>query len=217
MTIKEIKNGLLDQARDKEALANHDNTSIFAHDAQVLKEAAKHIEELEGRITAIEAKASKLVNVTRCKDRIGGTMNEDLISRAAVIKMLREKAESYKPSMFTTESECYIAKIVAIEAAQEVSHMAGVSSKSLRNKKIKQVGRCLNYYREQAQKTRQALYNIVAQHGFPCEECKYYNYTQDECEPSNNNCMICTADCPCSRCSEYNEFVYEFDEKPIVK
>lgn len=42
-------------------------------------------------------------------------MSEDLISRAAVMKMLREKAESCKPSMFDTESECSIAKIVAIE------------------------------------------------------------------------------------------------------
>ena len=47
----------------------------------------------------------------------------NLISRAAVVKMLHEKAESYRPSMFDTESECSIAKIVAIEALQEVSHM----------------------------------------------------------------------------------------------
>ena len=144
-------------------------------------------------------------------------MSGDLISRAAVVKMLHGKAESYRPSMFDTESECSIAKIVAIEALQEVSHMAGVSSKSLRNGKIKQVGRWLKYWREQAQKTRQALYHVVSQYGFPCEKCKYYDHTQDECEPSNNNCMTCAADCPCSRCSAYDEFVYEFDEKPIVK
>ncbi len=59
MTTQDIKNGLLDQARDKEALTNHDSTSIFAHDAQVLKEAAKHIEELEGRIAALETNAPK--------------------------------------------------------------------------------------------------------------------------------------------------------------
>ena len=143
--------------------------------------------------------------------------NEDLISRAAVVKMLHEKAESYRPSMFSTEGECYIAKVIAMEALQEVSDMPGVSSKSLRNGKIKQVGRWLKYWREQAWKTRQALYHVVSQHGFPCEKCKYYDHTQDECELSNNNCMICTADCPCSRCSAYDGFVYEFDEKPIVK
>lgn len=59
MTTQDIKNGLLDQARDKEALANHDDTSIFAHDAQALKEAAKYIEELEGRIAALETNAPK--------------------------------------------------------------------------------------------------------------------------------------------------------------
>lgn len=55
-------------------------------------------------------------------------MSEDLISRAAVMKMLREKAESCKPSMFDTESECSIAKIVAIEALQEVSHMEPIDA-----------------------------------------------------------------------------------------
>ncbi len=55
-------------------------------------------------------------------------MNEDLISRAAVVKMLREKAESYEPSMFDTESECSIAKIVAIEVLQEVSNMESIDA-----------------------------------------------------------------------------------------
>ena len=40
--------------------------------------------------------------------------NEDLISRAAVVKMLHEKAKSYRPSMFSTEGECYIAKVIAM-------------------------------------------------------------------------------------------------------
>ncbi len=143
-------------------------------------------------------------------------MSEDLISRAAVVKMLHGKAESYRPSMFDTESECSIAKIVAIEAAQEVSHMSGVSSKSLRNGKIKQVGRWLKYWREQAQKTRQALYQI-ARHGHPCMVCKYNDHLLDVCTSPNCDCVSCTADCPCSRCSMYSEFAYAFDEKPIVK
>lgn len=55
-------------------------------------------------------------------------MSEDLISRAAVVKMLHEKAENYRPSMFTTESEFYIAKIVAVEALQKVLHMESIDA-----------------------------------------------------------------------------------------
>ena len=44
--------------------------------------------------------------------------DKDLISRAAVVKMLHEKAKSYSPSMFSTEGECYIAKVIAMEALQ---------------------------------------------------------------------------------------------------
>ena len=49
--------------------------------------------------------------------------NEDLISRTAVIKMLREKANSYVVSMFATSSECNIARVVAMECAMEVQGM----------------------------------------------------------------------------------------------
>ena len=49
--------------------------------------------------------------------------DEDLISRAAVVKMLHEKAKNYSPSMFSTEGECYIAKVIAMEALQEVADM----------------------------------------------------------------------------------------------
>ena len=41
MTKSEIINSLKDQARDKEELANGDADSVFAHDAQVLLEAAE--------------------------------------------------------------------------------------------------------------------------------------------------------------------------------
>lgn len=59
-------------------------------------------------------------------------MNEDLISREAVIKMLREKADSYVVSMFATSDECRIARIVALEAAEEVSHMPAVDVKPVK-------------------------------------------------------------------------------------
>ena len=52
----------------------------------------------------------------------------DLISRAAVVKMLHEKAESYIPSIFTTEGEFCIAKTVAVEALQEVLHIESIDA-----------------------------------------------------------------------------------------
>lgn len=55
--------------------------------------------------------------------------DKDLISRAAVVKMLHEKAKSYSPSMFSTEGECYIAKVIAMEALQEVADMPHVDVK----------------------------------------------------------------------------------------
>ena len=56
----------------------------------------------------------------------------DLISRAAVVKMLHEKAKSYSPSMFSTEGECYIAKVIAMEVSQEVSDMPAVDAEPVK-------------------------------------------------------------------------------------
>ena len=61
--------------------------------------------------------------------------NKDLISRAAVVKMLHEKAKSYSPSMFSTEGECYIAKVIAMEALQEVADMPAVDAKPVKRGK----------------------------------------------------------------------------------
>ena len=55
--------------------------------------------------------------------------DKDLISRAAGVKMLQKKAESYSPSMFSTEGECYIAKVIAMEVSQEVADMPHVDVK----------------------------------------------------------------------------------------
>lgn len=44
--IQEIIRSLRDQARDKEALANGDADSIFAQDAEALREAADLLEKL---------------------------------------------------------------------------------------------------------------------------------------------------------------------------
>ena len=62
-------------------------------------------------------------------------MSEDLISRAAVVKMLHEKAKSYNPSMFSTEGECYIAKVIAMEVSQEVSDMPAVDAEPVKHGK----------------------------------------------------------------------------------
>ena len=59
----------------------------------------------------------------------------NLISRAAVVKMLHEKAKSYNPSMFSTEGECYIAKVIAMEVSQEVSDMPAVDAKPVKRGK----------------------------------------------------------------------------------
>ena len=50
----------------------------------------------------------------------------DLISREAAIKMLREKAQDYVVSMFATMTECNIAKIVAMECANELNELNGL-------------------------------------------------------------------------------------------
>lgn len=61
--------------------------------------------------------------------------DKDLISRAAVVKMLHEKAKSYSPSMFSTEGECYIAKVIAMEALQEVADMPAVDAEPVKHGK----------------------------------------------------------------------------------
>ena len=61
--------------------------------------------------------------------------DNDLISRAAVVKMLHEKAKSYSPSMFSTEGECYIAKVIAMEALKEVADMPAVDAKPVKRGK----------------------------------------------------------------------------------
>ena len=47
MTVHEIIDSLEEQARDKERLADGDQDSIFAYDADVLREAARLLKELE--------------------------------------------------------------------------------------------------------------------------------------------------------------------------
>ena len=42
-------------------------------------------------------------------------MANDLISRKAAVKLLREKARGYFVSMFATSGECHVARVVATE------------------------------------------------------------------------------------------------------
>ena len=68
--------------------------------------------------------------------------DKDLISRAAVVKMLHEKAKSYSPSMFSTEGECYIAKVIAMEALQEVADMPAVDAEHVRHGEWRRYPEC---------------------------------------------------------------------------
>ncbi len=52
----------------------------------------------------------------------------DLISREAAIKMFQGKAQGYVVSMFATMTECNIAKIVAMECANELSGLPAVDA-----------------------------------------------------------------------------------------
>lgn len=62
-------------------------------------------------------------------------MSNDLISREAAIKMLREKAQGYVVSMFATMTECNIAKIVAMECANELNGLPAVDAETVRHGK----------------------------------------------------------------------------------
>lgn len=53
---------------------------------------------------------------------------EDLISRAAAVELLREKARGYVVSMFATSEHCRLARSVALEAATEIAAMPGVDA-----------------------------------------------------------------------------------------
>lgn len=57
----------------------------------------------------------------------------DLISREAAIKMLQEKAQGYVVSMFATMTECNIAKIVAMECANELNGLPAVDAEPVRH------------------------------------------------------------------------------------
>lgn len=56
----------------------------------------------------------------------------DLISREAAIKMLQEKAQGYVVSMFATMTECNIAKIVAMECANELNGLPVIDAELVR-------------------------------------------------------------------------------------
>lgn len=55
-------------------------------------------------------------------------MTNDLISREAAVKLLRDKASSYFVSMFATSGECHVARVVATEAASEIANMPAVDA-----------------------------------------------------------------------------------------
>ena len=55
-------------------------------------------------------------------------MANDLISRKAAVKLLREKARGYFVSMFATSGECHVARVVATEAASEIANMPAVNA-----------------------------------------------------------------------------------------
>lgn len=50
-------------------------------------------------------------------------MSGDLISREAAVELLRDKAQYYTVSMFATSDECYVARVIATEAAGEIANM----------------------------------------------------------------------------------------------
>lgn len=59
----------------------------------------------------------------------------DLISREAAIKMFQGKAQGYVVSMFATMTECNIAKIVAMECADELSSLPVIDAEPVRHGK----------------------------------------------------------------------------------
>lgn len=55
-------------------------------------------------------------------------MTDDLISREAAVKLLCDKADGYYMSMFATSDECHTARIVALEAANEIESIPAVDA-----------------------------------------------------------------------------------------
>lgn len=104
----------------------------------------------------------------------------DLISREAVVKMLHEKTESYRPSMFNTEGECYIAKVIAFEALQEVSHMPAVDAEPVKH------GRWI--YDKNA--------NDWGIGGYVCSECRAKNDNLPCAETMNPMMFVGSSFCP---------------------
>lgn len=71
-------------------------------------------------------------------------MNDDLISRAAAVELLREKARGYVVSMFATSEHCRLARSVALEAAAEIAAMPGVDAAAVvRCKDCVMHGKCI--------------------------------------------------------------------------
>ena len=58
---------------------------------------------------------------------------DDLISREAAVEILREKAKGYFVSMFATSSDCYAARVVAMECAVEIKDMPAVDAEPVRH------------------------------------------------------------------------------------
>lgn len=58
-------------------------------------------------------------------------MTNDLISREAAVKLLCDKADGYYVSMFATSDECHVARIVALEAANEIESIPTVDAKTV--------------------------------------------------------------------------------------
>lgn len=58
---------------------------------------------------------------------------DDLISREAAVEMLREKAKGYFVSMFATSSDCYVARVVAMECAVDIKDMPAVDAEPVRH------------------------------------------------------------------------------------
>lgn len=55
-------------------------------------------------------------------------MTNDLISRQAAVKLLTDKADGYYVSMFATSDECHVARVVALEAANEIESLPAVDA-----------------------------------------------------------------------------------------
>lgn len=55
-------------------------------------------------------------------------MNGDLISREVAVELLRDKAQHYTVSMFATSDECHMARVVALEAANEIESLPAVDA-----------------------------------------------------------------------------------------